>query len=337
LLHYTKLSAAEQLELLTRASSKTKISPLLIEKDFWVVFLLNQIFNSPLSNELTFKGGTSLSKCFGLISRFSEDIDLTIDSSIFNNTLENITLSGKEQKRLLQQNNDSGIHYINEKFIPILTKQLENAMIDTKWEFKIDEHEPKNIRFFYPSVVTLSNDYIKNSILLELGVRGRISPFVFCTISSLVEDNNLEVLEKQKPSTIRTLSFIRTFWEKITILHAENHRKSGMTGDRLSRHYYDVYQMIINGISKDGLKHIDILNDVIENKKTNFRCAWAEYEKAVPGTLNIFPNKNLIDYLKNDYKKMDFMIFDKKPSFEDIMNAIETFQKEFNNSDEKSS
>lgn len=177
MLQYINLSQEEQYELLTRASASTKISPLLVEKDFWVVFLLNNIFLSSLANDLTFKGGTSLSKCFNIISRFSEDIDLTIDSSIFNDSNMKPFLSQNDIKRLLEKNNTLANEYVFEKFIPILSHEINKYLDASLWNFKQDEQEPKNIRFFYPSVVTLTNNYIKSSILIELGVRGKISPF----------------------------------------------------------------------------------------------------------------------------------------------------------------
>lgn len=330
MLQYINLSSDEQYELLTRASASTKISPLLIEKDFWVTFLLNNIFLSPLSHDLTFKGGTSLSKCFDIISRFSEDIDLTIDSSIFNNLTSKPSLSKNDIKRLLEKNNKLANEYVFEKFIPILSHEIRKHLDCSLWNFKQDEHEPKNIRFFYPSVIALSSNYIKNSILIELGVRGKSSPFTTCQISSIVEEQSASILRKQRTANIKTLSVIRTFWEKITLLHAENNRPTKISGDRLSRHYYDVYQMIQKGISKNAIDNIDLLKDVIENKKSNFRCSWAAYEKAIPGSLNIVPNNTLLDYLENDYKNMELMIFFHKPHFKEIVNALALFQNEFN-------
>ncbi|MBP6986009.1 MAG: nucleotidyl transferase AbiEii/AbiGii toxin family protein [Alphaproteobacteria bacterium] len=117
---FIKLSQPEKNELIVRASSKLHISPVLVEKDFWVSWLLNKIFQHEISKDITFKGGTSLSKCYGIISRFSEDIDLTIDRKIFNNPENEGSLSNKGLQRLIESNDKHASDFVNQIFKPIL-------------------------------------------------------------------------------------------------------------------------------------------------------------------------------------------------------------------------
>jgi Nucleotidyl transferase AbiEii toxin, Type IV TA system len=150
------------------------------------------------------------------------------------------------------------------------------------------------------------------------------------TVLSYVEAQFKDILASDQ-ALIKTLKPVRTFWEKITLLHAENHRHEGKEhGERLSRHYYDVYQMIGGGISKDAVKNLNILYDVIENKTRYFKSLWARYEEAVPRKLIIFPNHRLLPHLEMDYKNMNGMIFGKIPSFADILHSIKEFETDFN-------
>src|SRR3990167_1748670 len=130
-----------------------------------------------------------------------------------------------------------------------------------------DETEPKNLRFLYPSIIkTFDNPYVKQSVLLEFGVRGEISPFETKTVTSFIDGVMKDILVGEN-APIRTLSPVRTFWEKITLLHGENNRpQEKLFGDRLSRHYYDVHQLVKKGISENALTDLTLLLDVIEHK-----------------------------------------------------------------------
>lgn len=328
---YINLSAEEKNELLFRASASTKISPILLEKDFWVCWLLDQIFQMKESHNIIFKGGTSLSKSYGLIQRFSEDIDLTINKSIFSEGIIEADLSGKQFARLLESYDEKAIDFIQNSFRKNLEALIRKGLSSQPWSLTQDTSEKKNLRFFYPTVINAAdNPYVEQSILLEMGIRGGTNPCEDKTVKSYIAEQFPNILQESR-TIIRTLSPIRTFWEKITLLHAENHRpETKELGDRMSRHYYDVYKMIQANITELALKDMDLLDDVIENKKKYFRRAWAQYDSAKPGTLNILPNKALMAYLEADYKKMEQMIFGEIPSFARVIHTIQEFEKSFN-------
>ena len=194
-----------------------------------------------------------------------------------------------------------------------------------------DETEPKNLRFLYPSIIkTFDNPYVKQSVLLEFGVRGEISPFETKTVTSFIDGVMKDILVGEN-APIRTLSPVRTFWEKITLLHGENNRpQEKLFGDRLSRHYYDVYQLVEKGIGENALSDLSLLKDVIEHKKKYFKAGWAKYEEAIPGTLAIYPHENLRELLEEDYKQMEQMIFGSLPSFKAILETIQEFEEKVN-------
>jgi len=329
---FINLTDSEKNELFIRTASATRISPILLEKDFWVSWLLNLIFQMSISKDLVFKGGTSLSKCYGLIKRFSEDIDITIDKTIFTEGIKSNELSGKQFQKLLESNDQKAVDFVQNQFRPALEALIEVAIPQkNQWSVVSDQAEPKNLRFYYPTAVKVDdNAYVKQSVLIEIGVRGDVYPCEPMTVLSYVEAQFQNILNSDQVK-IKTLKPVRTFWEKITLLHAENHRPEGKEhGERLSRHYYDVYQMIREDIATDALKNLNILHDVIENKTRFFKASWARYDEAVPAKLTIFPNQRLLPHLEQDYKNMNAMIFGNVPSFADILHEIKGFEGEFN-------
>lgn len=199
------------------------------------------------------------------------------------------------------------------------------------WHFEIDEKEPKNVRFYYPSLFDPDDaPYIRKSVLIEFGIRGAIYPFEVKDIRSYVETDSSEILEIQDIK-IRTLAPERTFWEKITLIHAENHRPEDKNmGDRTSRHYYDVFKLLQSDVKQLALSNLELLKDVIINKSKYFRSSWAHYDTAIPGSLNIVPNPTLKFNLARDYENMKLMIYGNIPEFDLILNEIEMFQNDFN-------
>jgi predicted nucleotidyltransferase component of viral defense system len=329
---FTDLNNQDKNELILRTASLKKISPILVEKDFWVTWLLNKLFSLDISSSLTFKGGTSLSKCYGLINRFSEDCDITIDKTIFIENIKDKNLSNKKFQKLLDENDIKAIHFVQNLLKPQLEENIKSSLPhNSKWELALDVTEPKNLRFFYPSILEISpQSYIKKSILLESGIRGEINPSEKKTVISFVETQFPDLLKTDQVQ-IRTLSPLRTFWEKITLLHAENNKPlDKKRGDRTSRHYYDVYQLLKTDIPDKSIESINILFDVIDNKKRFFRTSWAKYETAIPGTLTITPKESLLSNLKVDYKQMELMIYGEIPEFKDIIKEITHFEKRFN-------
>ena len=326
---FLEFSIEEQNELIIRTAALLKIAPILAEKDFWVSWLINTIFQVPESQHLIFKGGTSLSKCYGIISRFSEDIDLTIDRSfLIENPDENA--SNKKLQKFIKDADQAGSDFVQKIFKPALESTLSNELGAFNWSLDIDEDEPKNLRFYYPTPQKQDNKYIRQSVLIEIGVRGEITPSENQSVISYVEKEYQNILNHKK-SVVKTLSPKRTFWEKTTILHAENHRpKDKVFGDRLSRHYYDIYQMIQNGIADEAAKDLDLLEIARSHKSRYFRSSWANYDTAYPPTLSIYPNDYLKQKLTEDYKQMQIMLFGNPPSFEEILASIRNFQEAIN-------
>jgi hypothetical protein len=331
-----KLSDKERQELFNETAQRQKnISPVIVEKDFWVCWTLDKIFSFSDMPRLIFKGGTSLSKVFHIINRFSEDIDISIlrDDLGFSVDQSNSSkMSGKAIKRLLDGLHIKTTEYIADSFLPSLKKIFIKALDGQEnCQLSIDTESPLTILFLYPSCIFHSNNsYVKPVVRIELGARSDHWPSIESKIVSFAAQQFPAYFEKPF-SVVKTLSVERTFWEKVTILHAEYHRGAdSYMPARCSRHYYDVALLIKSGVAAQALKGLDLLEAVVEHKKLFYRSARANYGSLKPGTLRLLPDEKHKKSLERDYQLMQEMIFSDAPSFEEIISLIKSFEKRVN-------
>ncbi len=337
--NFLNLSSEDRRDIILETSTLKRVSPVIIEKDFWVCWTLNQIANMPKIREsITFKGGTSLSKVFNLINRFSEDIDLAFQRSYLGFGGDKEPEKGTTKKQIekrIEDLSEACKEEVRNRFMPALQEKfrekLELPQDAYTWELKIDELDPQTILFFYPRTIDMDLDnYIQPVIKIEMGSRSDDWPVIDGLIISYIEES-FKHLFTYTPIWIRTLSVERTFWEKATILHAEFHRPDGkMPAIRSSRHYYDLHQMHLNNVSSTALENIDLLDRVAKHKSIFFRSSWAKYEEAMIGTLRLVPKPQRIAELKHDYIKMQEMFFGDRPSFEDIMDSLSSLEQMIN-------
>jgi hypothetical protein len=121
----------------------------------------------------------------------------------------------------------------------------------------------------------------------------------------------------------------RTFWEKATLLHQQAHRQNAIPA-RYSRHYYDMYQLAKSSVKGKALSDLKLLNDVVTFKNRFYRCPWAHYDSAKPGTFRLVPDTTHLSELKSDYRQMKMMIFGKIPEFEQIIIGLKELENEIN-------
>jgi hypothetical protein len=322
------------------ARSENIKNVIIIEKDFWVCWTLDQIFSNPLlSPHVTFKGGTSLSKCYNIIERFSEDIDLTLSKQYIGITAENdpATVTGTNQRGIrLEQLSEKVKNKINNEVKPLLHQEIKkNISIffpDTEWKLETDEKDEQSLIFHYPSCFEKKSDgYIQSSIKLEFGARADISPCETKTVTTYVQQLLPELFDSPTEIKVTALAAKRTYWEKITLLHAEYHRdpKKPLPG-RLFRHYYDIAMLDKNNLTNDALQDTELLSDVVRNKIIYFPSKWANYDEAKIGTLRLYPNDVFIEQLKQDHKNMNEMFFGTAPDFNKTLSAILNIEKTIN-------
>lgn len=350
---FSALSNKEKQEIFQEVASLKGVRTNIIEKDFWVCWLLKQLYSIEVLKELMiFKGGTSLSKAYHLIERFSEDIDLTINRhspyfSDIKNPMEG-GISNKEKERRIDSLKTKSECFVLDVVFQKLKKHIKNFFNDdNSWSLKLDEEDKQTILFAYPRTANYGRGYgvgkfgvgrfgegeigyIKPTIRLEFGARGDINPHENKVIQPYISDAFPELLEISE-IIIPTLKVERTFWEKVTILHALYH--GSRLRDRMSRHYYDTYIIDKKGVTDNALQDVSLLNDVVKNKSLMFKDNKASYETAKIGELKLVPNKITKEALNKDYKAMQEMIMTREsPSFDIIINSLEELEERINNS-----
>jgi len=318
------LPKQQRSELFSETATLMNTTNSIVEKDFWVVWTLDKIFSDDRLNKiLMFKGGTSLSKVFNLIGRFSEDIDLILDWRLVSNENPlNDQESKNKQVRFNEQINENAQEYIQNELLPIISQILSPlcTCIIAEDGFSI------NVR--YPNA--FDDSYLRPEILLEIGPLASWLPSDSFEISSFAAQKFPQVFSKTK-CTVNTIVAKRTFWEKATILHHEANRPADSAmPTRYSRHYYDLAMMALNEVKNEALADLDLLKNVVEFKQKFYPRTWAKYEEAVPGTLKLLPPEFRLDSLEKDYKAMQNMIFDKYISFDEIIEILENLEKEIN-------
>ncbi|MGK0256557.1 MAG: hypothetical protein ACI81I_001177, partial [Arcobacteraceae bacterium] len=299
-----KLSQSERNELFKETATLMKTTSAIVEKDFWVVWTLGKIFSdNRLKNILMFKGGTSLSKVFNLIGRFSEDIDLILDWNLVTNEdpYKKRESKNKQNEFNKQLNKDATI-YIENILLPIVSE-----LVGSYCNCNLDDKDKLSIIINYPSA--FKDKALLPHILLEIGPLASWLPANTYEISPFAADK-FPKLFTQPNCTVNTIVAKRTFWEKATILHQEaNREKEKLIPLRHSRHYYDLAMMAQSEVKTEALNDLTLLENVVEFKKIFYPSAWAKYEHAKVGTFQLLPPTFRYKELETDYKSMQNMIF----------------------------
>ncbi|MDR1582484.1 MAG: nucleotidyl transferase AbiEii/AbiGii toxin family protein [Prevotellaceae bacterium] len=326
----TMLQSKDREALFRNTAYKMGLNAAIIEKDFWVCWMLDYLFHrSQWKKNFAFKGGTSLSKAYNLIHRFSEDIDLILDWRVLGYSKDEPwnERSNAKQDKFNEEANARAAGFLQSRFMPSLKKDIENEL-KTDASLEIDPNDSQTIRFSYPN--SFLDITIKQEIRLEIGALAAWTPVENQTIIPFAAEQYRHLFE-QPSTTIRTVLPERTFWEKATILHREAFRSEDKEfPKRYSRHYYDLSCIARSKIMDNALKDKDLLERVVAFKSKFYRCPWARYDIATFGTMHLtLPLYNL-PKLRNDYRLMQNMLFGNKPSFEEIMEDIKSLESKIN-------
>lgn len=320
---------------------KTGLLEPIVEKDYWVVWVLELLFSGPYANLLTFKGGTSLSKAYKVINRFSEDVDLTIDRGLIDldpeKSLEETDLGHAQRTKRNKAFDNSVADFIKEEFAPWLDAEIQKHLSgragDTPPGLRFEDDDPLNLFFDYPRRPDAAEDaYIKPAVRLELGARGDRSPQTQHTIQSYIEKEFPDVFANKTPVNINVLALERTLWEKATILHSVCCRPDDKSPrERFSRHYYDVHQLAHDDeLVKRTIENTALLEAIVENKRVYFFESWDWYPTAKHGTFRLVPSEKRQKELAEDYQAMRAMIFGDTPDFSEIMATLKKIEDRIN-------
>lgn len=325
-------SPQERRVLIDEAAVRLRVAALIVEKDFWVGWLLGRLFAMPLwVGQLQFKGGTSLSMVFGVVQRFSEDIDLAIlpaalgfDEGYFNDAPS----ASQRRKRMdeLARTSEAYVQRVRAVLEAEIATQLGASPNKDGWlHYEIDGHAgTPNLWFAYPSVTKQSSAYIAKRVKLEFGSLTNQQPCVPATARTLLAGVLPPGAFTDLTASVVVLDVARTFWEKATILHAEHHRPEHLpVRDRFARHYSDFAALWQQDHARaSGLARLDLLADVALHKSRYFASGWANYNTATLGTFKLAPPAYRWAALREDYVKMRPMFMTEPPPFRDLMDQL---------------
>lgn len=338
-----RLPIADRTDLFTETARQRGLTPAIIEKDFWVCWSLKRLFTLPDPPAgLLFKGGTSLSKVFGIIERFSEDVDLSFDRAGLGFGGDSDPLnatSGKKRKHGLEALTETCQRVIRERLLPQLTESFGSALGESPsatWGLELADDDPdgQTLLFHYPAETRDhpidEPAYIRSAVRMEIGARSDHWPAIEATVTSYAAEDFPDVF-KEAGCKVRVLAAERTFWEKATVLHMWHHAPADKKfRDRQSRHYYDVVRLYEHDSGEAAIKDIELLLKVARHKEVFFPAAWARYADAKPGTLRLVPPDARLPELEQDYRKMQEMIFGEAPQFERLLDVLGRIEAEIN-------
>jgi hypothetical protein len=308
------------------------VSETIVEKDFWVCLLLDLLFHhSKDATHFCFKGGTSLSKGYDAIRRFSEDIDLILDWRLLGYSRDEpwADRTNSQQDHFNAEMGERTNEYLTEVLMPEI-EGLAGTHVGEQVQLHVEGNGEQTIFFAYPRL--FRDSYVVPEIRLEIGALAAWTPSADKLIRPYAADYYPGVF-KQANTAVRTVEARRTFWEKATILHREAHRTDGRTPERYSRHYYDLYMLSQTPIRQEALQDLELLRTVVRFNEKFYRSSWARYEEATPEKMRLVPSDAAIARLADDYRNMQEMLFGLKPSFDVIMQGLRTLESELHQVD----
>lgn len=329
-INFQQISDNEKANIYKQIGEKIGIPAFAAEKDWWVVKTLSIIFEMDVAENIIFKGGTSLSKAWKLIERFSEDIDLAIDR-------EFLGYSGELSKNQRTELRKAASVYTSVVFFDNLKKKFEEKeLFGVKFsliDVKDSDQDPRIIEVYYPNIIDVPG-YLQPRVQIEMGCRSLREPFILKEITSLVDELYADKNFAQPIVKIPTVNPERTFLEKLFLLHEEFHKpKDKIRVDRLSRHLYDIYHLAKTDFAINALNNKELYEIIVKHRYKYTRIGGVNYNLLQPQTLNPIPVAELMDAWKADYKTMtEQMIYEQyPPTFDEIINELIILKKRINN------
>jgi len=336
------LSQVEREAALNTVAVRYGIDMPSVEKDWWVTAVLHALFRTSFAPYLLFKGGTSLSKGWQLIHRFSEDIDIALGREWFaEQGYAFAACTNKSQRERLRKLSRQVVHtmladelrqqltelgLISCEVVPVTTVVRDgvNVPIDS-------DKDPAVLQVRYQTVIEGFNpDYLQPIVKIEISCLSLKEPFAMRPISSLLHDTFAD-LDEDICSSINTVSPERTFLEKALLLNEEFQKAKPRTR-RMSRHYYDLEKLMDTEFGKKALSDSDLYNHMIEHRQQFYNLHYMDYSKDRSENISIYPPKDLLDAFRTDYANMiNTFIFKEAPSFDVLMRRISELEQRFHN------
>lgn len=323
------LPPEERIIIINQVSEQTGLIPVAIEKDLWVMIALRAIFNTEIGKHLVFKGGTSLSKAWRIIERFSEDIDLSIDRSFFD-------FNGNLNRTQIKNLRKASCKYINEEFQHLLADKLKEQGVKefeiSILEFEESDTDPIAIELRYKSLIE-KQDYLPPRILIEISSRSLKEPYENRALKSLIGEMYPDADFADKSINIPTVLPTRTLLEKIFLLHEEFQKPKGkkINSHRMTRHLYDISKLMDTEFLEKAINDNELYQTIISHRSILTRISWIDYKTHQYKTVNFIPPKSEIEEWKKDYQAMrESMFYGETESFENLIKKITRLNEKIN-------
>ena len=335
---FLQLSMEERRLACQQVDARMQLQAVSVEKDLWVCWTLRELFTLPgIGDHLTFKGGTSLSKAWKLIRRFSEDIDLVVDKEVLGfggeADPEAAPSKGKRRDRL------DGLMaacraWVQEKLLPALTERIRSKLGAEGWSLEVDPGTPDGqcLLLHYPSAFpTGAAGYVRPVVKVELGARSDVWPSDPRTIEPYVAEI-FPALVPNAAFEVPVLATERTFWEKACLLHEETFRPIDKPRKvRMARHYYDLWCLIDAGVGERALVDKALFQRVAAHRELFFRQTWVDYTTHKAGTFRLVPSESQMADWRADFEQMlGPMFWGSVPDFDEILRVVADFERRFN-------
>ncbi|MBM3405081.1 MAG: nucleotidyl transferase AbiEii/AbiGii toxin family protein [Bacteroidetes bacterium] len=312
-------------------SAATGLPEAAIEKDWWVVRTIDLVFSSSIASSTVFKGGTSLSKAWGLIDRFSEDIDLALDRRFLGFDKATRNMTGSQVRRLRERSHQ----FISEKYFPELKEKFAESGFNNVTVNLIpttsQDQDPLIIEIFYP-MVSDKIPYLQPRVLIEIGSRSLMEPFKKRSFSSFIGVQYYDQPFADVPVTIPTVRPERTFLEKIFLLHEEFQQTTDkIRVERKSRHMYDLEKLMDTDFARSALTDQDLYRTIVEHRRIITPLRGINYANHDPENIRLIPPPSVLAEWEKDYHSMaESMISKPSLNFHDLLKRLEELNKRIN-------
>ena len=331
---WLKLTDEQRKAIIDEAEQISGIGAKALEKDWWVTLTLKALFQSSLAEYIVFKGGTSLSKAWKLIARFSEDIDIALAPEAFGmEYVENPSKSYVERLR------KKGCAFTSNELLAELKNQMAILglppsiliIVAAPVNEKYPDKDPQTIYLKYPSLYQPST-YIADEVKVEVSVRSLRMPFSKVKLHSLLDEFYLNPAYSETPFEVEVVDSHKTFLEKAFLLHEEFIKpdKGNIRTERMSRHLYDLTVMANTEVEQKALADHDLYDYLIKHRRWYSRLSWIEYDGLGHETISFIPTGDFLELYKTDYRSMqEQMIYGETVTFEQMIETLKELQDRF--------
>ena len=276
-----------------------------------------------------------MSKAFGFIRRFSEDIDLVVyrddlgfaDDRDPTNATNAGNLSKRKRDSLFEELRAACSSYILGDLTTELTTLTDQIAEGCRVGPDEDDVDRQTLLIEYPTLYPSSGvTYVAPRVKIEAGSRSALDPTLDCTVIPYVAGELLDW--SFDVDNIRAIAWERTYWEKLLILHGlhcgyRDQQRLPADRNRVSRHYYDVAMITATEAGTSALSNIDLLDAVRNHNLIAFPQVWKRFEEAVPGSVRLVPQAKLSTVIEGDYEAMEGMILGEAPTFGWVMEQLQ--------------